>query len=153
MSIIICTNCNHTVEDSDKFCPHCGTPVQKKTDATTPSSGKTTKTITSSGNYSGTISKGKGSRIRKTIRNIVIGIVLIGIIALVIWFQVDPEAGKKLINVAFGLGFMLVFAFFIYRAAKKGKYKGKRNYDPNDDDWLDDDKNDNDNDEDDDDDD
>ncbi len=125
MSTNTCTQCNKPVEGSDKFCPHCGTPVQKKTDATTQSSGKTTKTITSSGNYSGTMIKGKGSRIRKIMQNIIIAVVVVGIIALIVWIKTDPKATTQLGNIAFGLVFMLVFAFFIYRSAKKGK-KGIR---------------------------
>ncbi|MCF6333223.1 MAG: zinc ribbon domain-containing protein [Draconibacterium sp.] len=145
MSTITCTQCNKLVESSDKFCQHCGTPILQTTGPeSNPTAPKSSKTITSSGNYSGTMIKGKGSRTRKTIRNIVIGIVLGGIITLIIWFQVDPEAGKKLTNVAFGFGFILVFVFFIYRAAKKGKYKKKRGAAKNDYDLDDHDNNDND---------
>ena len=135
-----CQNCQaHLIED-DKFCPSCGNPVIEKTDDR--SSKQDVKTISSSGNYSGKMIKGKTSGSWKIIRNVIIAIVVFGIVALIIWFQVDPEAGEKLTNVLFGLGFMAVFAFFIYRAAKKGKYKGKKGYNINDEDWDDNDDND-----------
>jgi len=122
MSTITCTQCNQIVEASDKFCQHCGAPILQTTNpGSNSTASKPSKTITSSGNYSGTMIKGKGSRTRKTIRNIVIGFVLIGIIALIIWFQIDPDAGEKLTNIIVGLLIMVVFGFFIYRSSQKGK--------------------------------
>jgi hypothetical protein len=46
-----------------------------------------------------------------------------GIIALIIWFQVDPDAGKKLTDALLGIGFMAVFFFvgWLFMRGKKGK--------------------------------
>lgn len=125
----LCKQCNKPIEISDKFCPHCGTPVSSEEKQAVASGTKSTKTISSSGNYSGTMIKGKGAGTRKIIRNIIIAIVLIGIVALIIWFQVDPEAGKKLTDALMGIGFMIVF-FFVGWLFMRGK-KGRRgsNYD------------------------
>ena len=140
MNKLNCPNCQTHLTEDDKFCPNCGNPVKEKTDNR--SSNQDVKTISSSGNYSGKMIKGKTSGSWKIIRNVIIVMVVLGIVALIIWFQVDPNAGEKLTNVLFGLGFMAVFAFFIYRAAKKGKYKGKRGYNNNDENWDDNDDND-----------
>lgn len=67
----------------------------------------------------------KGWRIFRTV---LIVIVLLGVIAMVVWFQVDPEAGKKLTDVLMGIGFMIVFFLFgwLFMRGKKGK---KSNWD------------------------
>ena len=126
MSQILCPSCNHPVETTDKFCPGCGTLLSQ---TPTEETGNNVKTITSSGHYSGKMIKGKTSRGWKIFRNIVIAVVLLGIIALIIWFQVDPDAGKKLTDALMGTAFMIVF-FFVGWLFMRGK-KGRRgsNYD------------------------
>ena len=116
MSQSVCPSCSHPVEISDKFCPGCGALLSQTTETT-----KNVKTISSSGNYSGTMIKGKTSKGWKIFRNVIIVIVLLGIIALVIWFQVDPDAGKKLKDALMGIGFMIVFFFFGWLFMKGGK--------------------------------
>lgn len=124
MNQSICPSCNQPVEVSDKFCPRCGNQLTQ-----TKESKPNVKTITSSGNYTGTMVKGKTSRGWKIFRYIIIAIVLLGIIALIIWFQVDPDAGKKLTDALMGIAFMIVF-FFVGWLFMRGK-KGRRgsNYD------------------------
>lgn len=126
MSQNLCAQCNKPVENSDKFCPHCGAPVSTVETHSSSSETKSTKTFTSSGNYSGTMTKGKGSKSRKIIRNIIIAIVLIGIIALIIWIKTDPEATTKLGNILFGLAVMAVFGLVIWRKSKKGQIKSTK---------------------------
>ena len=120
MSKSICIQCKNPIEPSDKFCPHCGSPVSSEEKQPVSSGTKSTKTISSSGNYSGTMIKGKGAGTRKIIRNIIIAIVIIGIIALVIWIKTDPEAKQKLGNILFGFVVMAIFGAFIWRKSRKG---------------------------------
>lgn len=109
-----CLKCGNPVQASDKYCPYCGNAINNQ------------KKIVSKGSYSGKMIKGKTSTGWKIFRNTIIGIVLLGIIALIIWFKVDPEAGKKLTNVLMGIGFMLVFFFFgwLFMRGKKGRKSG-----------------------------
>ena len=138
-----CTNCKEQISEKENFCPHCGAPVKKENGDNTTETKTSSKTISSSGSYSGTMVKGNKSR--KIFRNIIIGIVIIGIVAMIVWFQVDPDAGEKLTNILVGLGLMAVFAFFIYQKSKKGKGRrrgrsfrgGNRNDDDRDDDQHD----------------
>ena len=119
MSQLFCHSCSHPLEKADKFCPGCGKEVSLvETD-----SRKTAKTIVSSGNYSGTMTKSKTSRGWKIFRNIILVIIILGIVALVVWFQVDPEAGKKLTDALLGIGFMAVFFFvgWLFMRGQKGK--------------------------------
>lgn len=130
MNQTACPSCNHPIEITDKFCPGCGNPL---TQTTKTKSAENVKTITSSGNYSGTMIKGKTSSSWKIFRKIIIAVVLVGIIALIIWFQVDPDAGKKLTNTLMGIGLMAVLFFvgWLFTRGKKGK--GRGNYDWDDD--------------------
>jgi len=109
-----CFKCGNPVQASDKYCPYCGSPINNQ------------KKIVSKGSYSGKMIKGKTSKGWKIFRNTIIGIVLSGIIALIVWFQVDPEAGKKLTDVLMGIGFMLVFFFFgwLFMRGKKRRKSG-----------------------------
>lgn len=126
MSQNICTQCNKPIENSDKFCPHCGSLVSSDEQKSVSSETKSTKTFTSSGNYSGTIIKAKGSGTRKIIRNIIIAIILIGIIALIIWIKTDPDAKEKLGNILFGFVVMAIFGAVIWRKSKKGLIKSTK---------------------------
>lgn len=126
MSQSVCPSCNYPVDITDKFCPGCGVLLSQTKETETVGN---VKTITSSGSYSGKMMKGKTSRGWKFFRNVIISIILLGIIVLIIWFQVDPEAGKKLTDALMGIGFMAVF-FFVGWLFMRGK-KGRRgsNYD------------------------
>lgn len=121
-----CFKCGSPVQVSDKFCPHCGTSLMTAPADKQASEQKNQKIIVSKGSYSGKMIKSKASKGLKIFRNIIIGIVLSGIIALIIWFQTDPEAGKKLTDVLMGVGFMIVFFFFgwLFMRGKKGKSPG-----------------------------
>ncbi len=133
-----CANCNQTVSSDDKFCPHCG---HEKNASFNQKVNNPAKTISSTGNYSGTMIKSKSSQTRKIIRNIIIGLILAGFIAIIIWLIVDPTAKEKLVNAIFGIVFIGVFVFVIWRKAKKGKIrKSSDNYDyDSDNDGIDDD--------------
>ena len=117
-----CTSCQSEIDINDKFCPNCGKPVTEKP-VLGSSQNQKTKTISSSGTYSGKIIKSKTSKIWKIIRTLIIAIIVSGIIALIIWFQLDPDAGKKLTDVLLGIGFMAVFFFvgWLFMRGKKGK--------------------------------
>jgi len=123
MSEIVCTQCNNPIEPSDKFCPHCGSPIPSDKQQSASSS---TKTISSSGNYSGTMVKGKGAGTRKKIRNTMIAIGLIVTIALIIWIKTDPNAKEKLSNILFGFTVMAIFGALIWRKSKKGLIKSTK---------------------------
>ena len=147
-----CQNCNHENLLSAAFCENCGAPLSDEQVVNEPLQAEPNK-IVSEGSYSGTMTKSK-SKFGKRLRYAIFIIVALGAVALIIWFQLDENAGEKLSNFAIGLLFVAVFVFFIFRAAKKGKYKGRRrgfgggnrnddydddNYDYNDDDNDDDD--------------
>jgi len=151
MSSINCSKCGKTITPEDKFCPHCGAPqeqpsVEHKTcpkcnhtnpvgasfcekcgtslsvaQAANKSSEPQPNKIVSQGSYSGTMVKSKTSKRRKIFRYAIISIVLLGLIAIIVWFQVDEEAATKLTNFGAGLLVMAIFIFFVYRSAKKGK--------------------------------
>lgn len=142
MPKLICESCQSQIALNDKFCPNCGKPVVDSSNLGS-SKAQNLKTISSSGNYSGTMIKGKKSRAWKIMRNIILAIVLIGIIATVIWYKTDPNAGEKLGNILFGFVVMAIFSAVIWRKSKKGKMisskKREANYDYDDIDDQDDD--------------
>ena len=107
----ICKSCQTVLSFDDKFCPSCGSPFRVKNDETQKDKKVKTDTISSSGNYSGTMVKGKKTRAFKIFRNAIVSLVLAVVLAVVIWFQVDPDAGKKLKDVFFGTVFMIFFFF------------------------------------------
>lgn len=109
-----CKNCHATVGADDKFCPSCGTPVEKQNAG---------NVISSSGNYSGKMVKGEKTRGYKILRNSIIAVLLAAVLSLVIWFQVDPDAGKKLTDVLLGIVFMAFFFLvgWFFMRGKKGK--------------------------------
>jgi uncharacterized membrane protein YvbJ len=117
----VCLACNHQNQEGALYCEKCGASLTKNRPVENKKSGP--QTFSSAGNYSGKMIKGKTSKGWKIFRNVIIGIVLLGIIALIVWFQVDPEAGKKLADVLTGIGFMLVFFFFgwLFMRGKKGR--------------------------------
>ena len=168
----LCIKCGKTVQDADKFCPHCGSPQQNgspknscptcnhqnpaeasfcekcgaalkqnREERQQSQPGQPNK-IVSKGSYSGKMVKGKTSKGWKVLRNIIIAIVILGVIAIIVWFQVDPDAGEKLKTFAGGLLVVAIFIFFIYRSAKKGKRRIRNNddydWDHNDDNNFDD---------------
>lgn len=119
-----CQKCDHTNLLTAAFCENCGASLTEEQVVNKPPQPEPNK-IVSEGSYSGVMTKSK-SKFGKRLRYAIIIIVALGAVALIIWFQLDPNAGEKLSNFAIGLGFVAVFVFFIFRAAKKGKYKGKR---------------------------
>ncbi len=135
MSQIICNNCKGANDPVNKFCSNCGTILDGSVQEDVQEPSSSTKTIRSSGNYSGKMIKGKKSKGWKIFRNIIIGLVLLGVLTLVIWFQVDPDAGKKLTDALMGIAFMAVF-FFVGWLFMRGK-KRKTNYDWDDDQYSD----------------
>lgn len=135
----VCPKCNHENPSDASFCEKCGTSLKTEQDTRDSQKSEPAK-IVSKGSYSGKMTKGKTSKGWKVLRNIIIAIIVLGIIALIVWFQVDPEAGEKLKTVAGGLLVVAIFIFFIYRSAKKGKKRIRRGYD--DQDWNHDDDND-----------
>ena len=141
---VICPKCGFQNPENASFCQKCGASLTEKTAADNQKTGP--KTFASTGNYSGKMVKGKTPKGWKIFRNAIIVLVLLGIIAIIIWFQVDPEAGTKLKNFAGGLLVMAIFIFFIYRSAKKGKGRRRSNddydWDHNDDNDFDNDSND-----------
>lgn len=125
MNINICPKCNQQVAATDKFCQSCGFQLNRSE----PSKQTATdgpKTFVSKGSYSGKMVKGKTSKGWKFFRNILIAIVIIGIIAIVIWYKTDPDAGEKLGNILFGAVVMLIFGFVIWRKSKKGKIQSPK---------------------------
>ncbi|HDR53022.1 MAG TPA: zinc ribbon domain-containing protein [Mariniphaga anaerophila] len=122
----LCPTCNHRNPAEESFCEKCGTPLKTNLSNNQVSEKNTKKKFISKGSYSGKMVKGKTSKGWKIFRNTIIGIVLLGIIALIIWFQTDPEAGKKLTDVSMGVGFMIVFFFFgwLFMRGKKGRKSG-----------------------------
>ena len=135
MNQVICNKCKGANNPDNKFCSNCGTILDGSVQEDLQEPSSSTKTIRSSGNYSGKMIKGKKSKGWKIFRNIIIGLVLLGVLALVIWFQVDPDAGKKLTDALMGIAFMAVF-FFVGWIFMRGK-KGKTNYDWDDDQYSD----------------
>ena len=119
----VCPACNHQNQEGSLFCEKCGAPLKTEPTGNAAPQQKKQKKIVSKGSYSGKMIKSKTSKGFKIFRNIIIGIVLFEIIALIIWFQTDPEAGKKLTDVLMGVGFMIVFFFFgwLFMRGKKGR--------------------------------
>ena len=135
-----CTKCSHQNPDNASFCEKCGNSLSENDSEKKVSDNKPPQKIVSKGSYSGKMIKGKTSRGWKIFRNILIIIVLLAIISLVIWFQGDPDAGKKLTDALMGIAFMAVFFFvgWLFMRGKKGKGRSS-----NDDyDWDHDDDND-----------
>ena len=128
---MICPNCKHKNPENTSFCKKCGFSLVENAAADTKK--KTAKTYASSGNYSGKMIQGKTSRGWKIFRNLLLIIVLLAIISLVIWFQADPDAGKKLTDVLMGIAFMAVF-FLVGWLFMRGK-KGKRRHSNDDYNW------------------
>lgn len=124
--LISCSKCNHQNPTNAALCEKCGNRIAENISEKKATQTKAPNKIVSKGSYSGKIIKGKTSKGWKIFRKIIITILLLGIIALVIWFQVDPDAGKKLTDVLMGIGFMIVFFFFgwLFMRGKKGKGRG-----------------------------
>ncbi|MGQ8335783.1 zinc ribbon domain-containing protein [Sunxiuqinia sp. A32] len=154
----LCTNCNNEIQNGEKFCPSCGRPVQAALAGiscpscsyenpstatfcekcgnnlkaeplkTEPRKKINVNTITSSGSYSGTMVS-SGSKFWKRLRIAILIIVLAIAIALIIWFQVDDEAGRKLKDALMGTAFMIVFFFFGWLFFRGKKGRGRSGYD------------------------
>ncbi len=135
---IHCPKCNHENPQGAAFCEKCGTSLTESGPAKKEQS--STKTFSSAGNYSGKMTKGKTSRGWKRMRTAIIVIIIALVVAIAVWFAVDPDAGEKLKNIAGGLLVAAIFIFFVLRGNRK-KRKSRDDYDyyENDDDLDNDD--------------
>lgn len=123
MNQLKCAKCQSDLNRIDKFCPACGTPTGLENEDPKMEEKTGTNTISSTGTYSGTLVKGRKSKAFKIFRNIIIAALVLAIIAVIIWFQVDPEAGKKVADVFLGVIFMAFFFLvgWFFMRGKKGK--------------------------------
>lgn len=137
-----CTNCKQAVSEGESFCSYCGTPINTENRDKTTKSEVLTKTIRASGSYSGKITKGKTSKSWQRFKYAIIITVVVILIAFIIWFQVDPDAGEKLKTFFGGILVIAIFLFFIFKRNKKSKRRGGgrsfRSSNRNDDDRYDD---------------
>ena len=129
---ILCSECGYPNPPGSLFCEKCGVSLRDKPKTEEPKK-SSPKILKSSGTYSGTMVRSKSSKSYKNFKIIMLILVVIGIVAFIIWFNNDPNAKEKLINVLFSAGFILVFVLIIWRKAKKGKIiasrKREANYD------------------------
>jgi uncharacterized membrane protein YvbJ len=123
-STVSCSKCNHENPGGAAFCEKCGASFSAAEPNKKEKSGP--KNFSSTGTYSGKMIKGKTSKGWKVFKKIIIAFVLLGFVAVIIWFQVDPEAGRKLTDVLIGTVFMIVFFFFgwLFMRGKKRKTAG-----------------------------
>jgi len=128
-----CPSCKAEVHSSDKFCQKCGNPVSAIPDTPAASvSGSAEKVIRSKGNYSGKMKKGKGRKARKIFFIILIIIALGGTGYLIYWFQTDPKATEKLINVVGGIVIMGILFGIGYLTRRKRGSNDDSNWDSDD---------------------
>lgn len=123
---IHCPKCNHENTKGAAFCEKCGTSLSATESNKNEKSGP--QTFTSAGNYSGNMIKGKTPKSRKVLLYAILSVVIIGAIALIIWFQRDPDAGEKLTNTAGGILVATIFIFFVLRGNKKGRRRRGSGY-------------------------
>jgi len=123
MNQLKCVKCQSDLSDNDKFCPTCGNSVIAEISGLKEEEKIKNNIIASSGNFTGTLVKGKKSKAFKMLRNIIIAAILLAIISVIIWFQIDPDAGKKIMDVLFGVVFMAFFFLvgWLFMRGKKGK--------------------------------
>ncbi len=122
---VTCPKCGHLNPSRTSFCENCGSLISAKKSVTSDSKPEL-KTFKSEGSYSGSMVKSKSSKSYKTFKIILLVLLVIGGIAFVMWFNNDPDAKEKLINVLFSAGFILVFVLIIWRKSKKGKMISSR---------------------------
>ncbi len=128
-----CPKCGHLNPLGAAFCEKCGAALKaERPDTGQAQSGP--KVLRSAGKYSGTMVKGKTSKGWKTFKYLIIVILLIAVVAFVVWFKTDPNAGETMGNILFGAVIMLVFAFFIWRKNRKAGRKRRNSPDWDDDD-------------------
>ncbi|WP_346859221.1 zinc ribbon domain-containing protein [uncultured Draconibacterium sp.] len=121
--VVSCKSCNHQNKQGAAFCEKCGNSLgELNTEAQNKIPSENAHKIVSKGNYTGTMVKGKTSRGWKIFRKLIIALVLLAVVALIVWFQVDPDAGTKLKDAAMGTAFMAVFFFvgWLFMRGKKG---------------------------------
>lgn len=135
---VTCIKCGHDNLAGVSFCESCGTAIQGEHPRTSPASPGPNKII-SKGNYSGTMKKSGSSFWKKLLITLLI-IVLAGAVAIFVWFQIDPDAGKKFKDILEGTGVVLVVMLFlwIFSKGKKKGGRGKSQNDYDDDNWDDD---------------
>lgn len=120
-----CPKCNHENPDGAAFCEKCGASLAVSELSKNKKSGP--QTYTSTGTYSGKMTKGKTSRGWKRMRTAIVVIILLLVVAIAIWFAVDPDAGEKLKNIGGGILVAAIFIFFVIRG-NKGKRKRGSGY-------------------------
>lgn len=123
---IYCPKCNHENTNGATFCESCGTSLSATGSAKNENPGP--QTFTSAGSYSGKMIKGKTSKSWKVLLYAILSVVIIGAIALIVWFQRDPDAGEKLKNIAGGILVASIFIFFVIRGNKKGRRRRGSGY-------------------------
>lgn len=134
---VVCETCQHKNLSSSSFCEKCGTGLIPKS-TTQKIQANDSHKIVSQGNYSGKMIRGKTSKSWKTLKIIILIFCLLAVIALIIWFNTDPDAKEKLGNILFSAVVMLLFGSYIWWRSKKGTIKAsakrKTNYDYDDND-------------------
>jgi RNA polymerase subunit RPABC4/transcription elongation factor Spt4 len=123
---IQCANCNHENPQGASFCEKCGVTLGESEPNQKEKSGPAS--FRSSGNYSGKMTKGKTSRGWKTLRNTLIIIVVLIVVAIGIWLIVDPKAIDKLKNIGGGILVAAIFIFFVIKGNKKGRKRRGSGY-------------------------
>ena len=137
---IECSQCGKMNSLGATFCEHCGSKLLSE-----PSNQQSKKPephkIVSKGSYSGKMNTGK-SKLLKRLIIAVITVVVIGVLAIIIWFQVDDNAEDKLKEALRIPGTIVIVGFAIYVAifgkTKKGRSRGGYDDDDYDDDDYDD---------------
>lgn len=159
-----CPECHNLVNPNDKFCPSCGSIVEQPSQSSTSSQchkcgkkistntsfcencgaqisqeqKKEPKRIISKGAYSGKMNTGKSKLLKRLIITAII-VIVISVMAIIIWFQVDDNAEDKLKEALRIPGTVVIIGFAIYVAifgkSKKGRSRG--GYDDDDDDYDD----------------
>jgi len=121
-----CPSCNHENPVSVTFCEKCGASLSATGSAKNEKSGP--QTFTSTGTYSGKMTKGKTSRGWKRMRTAIIVIILAMVVAIAIWFAVDPDAGEKLKNIGGGILVAVIFIYFVVKGNRKGRRRRGSDY-------------------------
>ncbi len=112
-----CSKCMNPLDSNDKFCPGCGAPVQEASSET--------RHIRSTGTYSGKMTQ-SGTGFFKRLLYIILGVVLLGGGAILVWMLIDPDAGKKLKNLLdyLGAGIVILIFFWVFFTGKRKRRSG-----------------------------
>jgi uncharacterized membrane protein YvbJ len=124
-----CPECGHENPLEVAFCEQCGTSLKtgKPVPETRPEKSGS-KVLHSTGSYSGTMVQGKTSKSKKIFKYIFIVLILVGIAALIVWYNSDPNAKETLGNIIFSGLFILFFGIFIWFKNRKSGRRKKSNF-------------------------